>query len=97
MPAASQSTTFQVVDVTPEVQSVSLLGSTGEEVFISFLEQNITVRIGTDTPTDIRVSLEALITVSILIILRSCCELSSKGYYGNLNCPAPRPRGLELN
>lgn len=75
----------QVVDVVPEVQSVSLLGSTGELVYLSFLGQNITVVIGTDTPSTIQSSLESLVTVRYShVYLRSdssnflasseCCE-----------------------
>lgn len=47
----------------PEVQSVALLGASAEPVYLAFLEQNITVTIGTDTPADIQASLEALFTV----------------------------------
>lgn len=55
---------MQVVDVVPEVQSVSLGGSTGDTVYLSFLEQNTTVVIGTDTAATIQASLEGLVTVS---------------------------------
>lgn len=47
------------------MQSVSLLASAGEDVYLSFLEQNITVTIGTDTPATIQAALEALLTASI--------------------------------
>ncbi|CAM9800578.1 unnamed protein product [Ectocarpus sp. 6 AP-2014] len=53
----------EVVDVVPEVQSAALLGASAEPVYLSFLEQNITVTIGTDTPADIQASLEALLTI----------------------------------
>lgn len=56
--------TIQVVDVVPEVQSVSILASAGESFFLSFLEQNITVDVGSDTTASIQTSLEALLTVS---------------------------------
>lgn len=58
--------TRQVVDVVPEVQSVSILASTGEDFFLSFLEQNITVAVGSDTTASIQTSLEALLTASTL-------------------------------
>lgn len=54
----------QVVDVVPEVQSVSLDGASADTVDLSFLEQSITVTIGTDTPDGIQTALEALLTVS---------------------------------
>lgn len=54
----------QVVDVVPEVQSVSILASAGEDFFLSFLEQNITVSVGSDTTASIQASLEALLTAS---------------------------------
>lgn len=56
--------TIQVVDVVPEVQSVSILASAGENFFLSFLEQNITVAVGSDTTASIQTYLEALLTVS---------------------------------
>lgn len=56
--------TIQVVDVVPEVQSVSILASTGEDFFLSFLEQNITVAVGSDTTASIQTSLEATLTAS---------------------------------
>ena len=58
--------TRQVVDVVPKVQSVSILASTGEDFFLSFLEQNITVAVGSDTTASIQTSLEALLTASTL-------------------------------
>lgn len=54
----------QVVDVVPEVQSVSLVGLSAESVQLSFLAQSINVTIGTDTADDIQTALEALLTVS---------------------------------
>ena len=56
--------TIQVVDVVPEVQSVSILASAGEDFFLSFLEQNITVAVGSDTTASIQTSLEATLTAS---------------------------------
>lgn len=53
----------QVVDVVPDVQNVALVGTSGDDVELSFLGQNITVTIGTDTPAAIQASLEALLTV----------------------------------
>lgn len=47
----------------PEVQDVALLASTGEQFSLSFLEQNITVSVGTDTTDDVQTALEALLTV----------------------------------
>lgn len=54
---------MQVVDVVPELQNVTLLGSAGDDVYLSFLGQNVTVTIGTDTLADIEAALEALLTV----------------------------------
>lgn len=59
-------TSTKIVDVVPEVQRVSLLANTGEDVDFVFLEQDITVTVGTDTPADIQAALEDLITVSSL-------------------------------
>ncbi|CAM9397977.1 unnamed protein product, partial [Hapterophycus canaliculatus] len=53
----------EVVDVVPEVQSVSLLGASGEVVAFSFLGQSVDVTIGTDTPADLQTALEAFLTI----------------------------------
>lgn len=58
----------QIVDVVPEVQSVSLVGLTAETVELSFLEQSITITIGTDTADDIQAALEALLTASVIAL-----------------------------
>lgn len=73
--------TFQVVKVVPEVQAVSLLGSAGDVVDFFLLGQNLTVKIGTDTPATIQSALESLITVRAFLsrfATRDCFSLRTR-------------------
>lgn len=49
----------------PEEQSFALVGTTGDTVDLSFLEQSITVAFGTSTAATIQGDLEGLLTVSV--------------------------------
>ncbi|CAM9445800.1 unnamed protein product, partial [Laminaria digitata] len=94
----------QVVDVVPEVQSVSILASAGEDFFLSFLEQNITVAVGSDTTASIQTSLEALLTIeagnvevastvgsSTVLTIGDSFTVEFTGVYGDVPLLTPRP------
>lgn len=90
--------TFQVVEVVPKVQAVSLLGSAGDVVDFFLLGQNVTVRIGTDTPATIQSALESLITVRAFLsrcAMKDCFSLSGS-YVEIIGYPAPAT-GLSIH